>query len=252
MTIRSGFWLALMAVALAFGSASAEPAAKTVVLVHGAFADGSSWNGVVPLLQARGLQVIVVQNPLTSLADDVAATDRAIAEAKGPVVLVGHSWGGVVITAAGTDPKVKALVYVAAFAPSVGQSLIDTVKAYPAPPGQAAITPDASGFVKLPVEAVPKYFAPDLPAAQANLIAVSQGALFGKAIEEKVTKAAWDGKPSWYVVAQKDQMFAPAAQRAAAKKIKATVTELPTSHVAMLARPKDVAEVILAAANHTK
>ena len=251
MSIRNRFLLAAIAVAMWFGSAFADPA-KTVVLVHGAFADGSSWDGVVPLLQAKGLQVIVVQNPLTSLADDVAATNRAIAEAKGPGVLVGHSWGGGVISQAGTEPKVKALVYVAAFAPSVGQSLIDTVKAYPAPPGQAAITPDASGFVKLPVEAVAKYFAPDLPAAQANLIAVSQGALFGKAIEEKVTKAAWDGKPSWFVVAAKDQMFAPAAQRDAAKKIKATVKELPTSHVAMLAKPKDVADVIIAAANHTK
>jgi pimeloyl-ACP methyl ester carboxylesterase len=252
MSIRNHFILAILVALHLAGNAAAEPSAKTVVLVHGAFADGSSWNSVVPLLQAKGLKVIVVQNPLTSLADDVAATNRAIAEAKGSVVLVGHSWGGVVITAAGTDAKVKALVYVAAFAPSAGQSLIDTVKAFPVPPGQAAIAPDASGFLKLPVEAVAKYFAPDLPAAQANLIAVSQGALFGKSLEDKVTKPAWDGKPSWYVVAENDQMFAPAAQRDQAKKIKATVTSLPTSHVAMLAKPKDVADVIIAAANHIK
>jgi pimeloyl-ACP methyl ester carboxylesterase len=236
-------------------SAAAQPPAapvKTVVLVHGAFADGSSWNAVVPLLQAKGLKVIVVQNPLTSLADDVQFTSRAIGEAKGPVVLVGHSWGGTVITEAGTDDKVKALVYVAAFAPSAGQSLVDTVKAYPPPPGGASMVPDAAGFLKLPPEAVAKYFAPDLPAAQANLIAVSQGAIRGKNVEEKLTKAAWETRPSWYIVAENDQMIPPAAEREMAKKIKATVTALPTSHVPMLSRPKDVADVIIAAANHIK
>ncbi len=249
-----------LAVGLAVGlhltsSASAEPPAapaKTVVLVHGAFADGSSWNAIVPLLQAKGLKVIVVQNPLTSLADDVQFTSRAISEAKGPVVLVGHSWGGVVITEAGTDDKVKALVYVAGFAPSAGQSLIDSVKAYPNPPGSASIAGDSAGFLKLPPEAVAKYFAPDLPAAQANLIAVSQGAIRATSIEEKVTKAAWETKPSWYVITEHDQMLHPAAQRDMAKKLKATVTALPTSHVPMLSRPKDVADVIIAAANHIK
>lgn len=226
--------------------------ARTIVLVHGAFADGSSWNAVVPLLQARGLKVIVVQNPLTSLADDVQFTSRAISEAKGPVVLVGHSWGGTVITEAGTDDKVKALVYVAAFAPSAGQSLVDTVKAYPTPPGAASMVADSAGFVKLPPEAVARYFAPDLPAAQANLIAVSQGAIRGKNVEEKLTRAAWETRPSWYIVTENDQMIPPAAQREMARKIKATVTALPTSHVPMLSRPKDVADVIIAAANHIK
>jgi pimeloyl-ACP methyl ester carboxylesterase len=258
MSIRNSFAFLLLALTLFTGRALAAPAAappppaKTVVLVHGAFADGSSWNAVVPLLQAKGLKVIVVQNPLSSLADDVQFTSRAIAEAKGPVVLVGHSWGGVVITQAGNDDKVKALVYVAAFAPSVGQSLIDTVKAFPPAPGMGALQPDAAGFVKLPADAVAKYFASDLPAAQANLIAVSQGALNGKSVDEKVTKAAWETRPSWYVVGEKDQMFNPDAQRDAAKKIKATVTALPTSHVAMLSKPQDVANVIIAAANSIK
>ena len=134
----------------------------------------------------------------------------------------------------------------------MGQSLIDTVKAFPVAPGQASLVADASGFLKLPIDAVAKYFAPDLPAAQANLIAVSQGALNGKSVEEKVTKAAWETRPSWYVVGEKDQMFNPDAQRDAAKKIKATVVTLPTSHVAMLAKPKDVADVIAAAASHVK
>jgi len=261
MSIRNHFLRPILALAVGLftTSAEAQPAAapsaasaKTVVLVHGAFADGSSWNAVVPLLQARGLKVIVVQNPLTSLADDVQFTSRAIAEAKGPVVLVGHSWGGVVITEAGNDDKVKALVYVAAFAPSAGQSLIDTVKAYPQPPGAASIAPDPSGFLKLPPDAVAKYFAPDLPAAQANLIAVSQGALRASCVEEKITKAAWETKPSWSVITEHDQMNPPAAQREMAKKMKATVTALPTSHVPMLSRPKDVADVIIAAANHIK
>ena len=262
MSIRTHFLLPILALALGLhvtSSAAAPPsagppgaAAKTVVLVHGAFADGSSWNAIVPLLQAKGLKVIVVQNPLTSLADDVQFTSRAISEAKGPVVLVGHSWGGMVITEAGGDDKVKALVYVAAFAPSVAQSLVDTVKGYPASPGNAHLVADSEGFVKLSPEAVGKYFADDVPAAQANLIAVSQGALRGKNLEDKVTKAAWETKPSWYIVAEKDQMIDPAAQRDMAKKIKATLTALPTSHVPMLSRPKDVADVIIAAANHLK
>jgi len=262
MSIRTHFLLPILALALGLhvtSSAAAPPsagppgaAAKTVVLVHGAFADGSSWNAIVPLLQAKGLKVIVVQNPLTSLADDVQFTSRAIKEAKGPVVLVGHSWGGMVITEAGGDDKVKALVYVAAFAPSVAQSLVDTVKGYPASPGNAHLVADSEGFVKLSPEAVGKYFADDVPAAQANLIAVSQGALRGKNLEDKVTKAAWETKPSWYIVAEKDQLIDPAAQRDMAKKIKATLTALPTSHVPMLSRPKDVADVIIAAANHLK
>ncbi len=262
MSIRNQLLLPILALAVGLHvtrTASAQPAAappppaaKTVVLVHGAFADGSSWNAVVPLLQAKGLKVIVVQNPLTSLADDVEFTRRAIAEAKGPVVLVGHSWGGSVITEAGTDDKVKALVYVAAFAPAAGQSTIEAVKGYAASPGPAHLVPDAAGFVKLSADAVGKYFAQDLPAAQANLIAVSQGALRGKNLDEKLTKAAWETKPSWYIVSEKDQMIDPAAQRDSAKRIKATVTALPTSHVPMLSRPRDVADVIIAAANHIK
>ncbi len=227
-----------LAIGLHLTSAAAQPAAgpaatpaKTIVLVHGAFADGSSWNAVVPLLQAKGLKVIVVQNPLTSLADDVQFTSRAISEAKGPVVLVGHSWGGTVITEAGTDDKVKA---------------------YPNPPGAASMVPDQAGFLKLPPEAVARYFASDLPAAQANLIAVSQGAIRGKNVEEKLTKAAWETKPSWYIVSENDQMIPPAAERDMARKIKATVKALPTSHVPMLSRPKDVADVIIDAANHIK
>ena len=225
-------------------------AAKTVVLVHGAFADGSSWNAVIPLLQAKGLKVIAVQNPLTSLADDVEFTNRAIDEAKGPVVLVGHSWAGAVITESGDNDKVKSLVYVAAFAPSEGQSVSDTAKAYPTPPGLAHPVVDGAGFLKLSSESIMKYFAPDLPAAQANLISITQGAVRGNNFDEKLTKTAWRTKPSWYIVAEKDQMIDPAAEREAARKIKATTVSLPTSHVPMLSKPKEVADVIIAAANN--
>jgi pimeloyl-ACP methyl ester carboxylesterase len=245
-----------MCLAIALGAmfsaraASAAPpaAAKTVVLVHGAFADGSSWNAVIPLLQAKGLKVIAVQNPLSSLADDVAFTQRAITEANGPVVLVGHSWGGSVITEAGASDQVKALVYIAAFAPDAGQSSMDTLKPFPPSPGLSSPLVDTAGYVKLSADAFAKYFAQDVPAAQARVFATSQGAVRGKNFEEKLTKAEWQNKPTYYVVTDKDLMLSPEFQRATAAHIKAKVTTLPTSHVPMVSRPKEVADVIIAAA----
>jgi pimeloyl-ACP methyl ester carboxylesterase len=233
-------------------SAGATASQKTVVLVHGAFADGSSWDKVIPLLQAKGLKVVAVQNPLTSLADDVAATKRAIDAQTGPVVLVGHSWGGVVITEAGNNDKVAALVYVAAFAPDAGESVADITKDSPPPPGMGSIRPDAAGFLTLTPEGVAKDFAQDLPASETKIMAATQGPVQGKAFGEKVTNAAWKGKPSWFIVAEKDRMIQPDLERAMAKKIKATVTAVPTSHVPMLSRPKDVAAAILAAAEKAK
>ena len=144
-------------------------AQKTVVLIHGAFADGSSWDKVIPLLHAKGLKVVAVQNPLTSLADDVAAGKRVIDAQNGPVVLVGHSWGGTVITELGDDAKVSALVYVAAFAPDVGESTSDLGKGGSPPPGSASIRPDNAGFLYLTAEGVGKDFAQDLPVAQPRL-----------------------------------------------------------------------------------
>jgi pimeloyl-ACP methyl ester carboxylesterase len=221
---------------------------KTVVLVHGAFADGSSWEKVIPLLQAKGLQVVAVQNPLTSLADDVAATKRAIDAQRGPVILVGHSWGGTVITEAGAHDKVAALVYVAAFAPDAGQSSNDLGKDGSPPPGLANIRPDSAGFLFLTPESVARDFAQDLPAAQTAVMAVTQGPISAKTFDEKVSNAAWKSKPSWFIVAEKDRMIQPDLERAMAKKINAKTTTLPTSHVPMLSRPNDVATVILAAA----
>ena len=243
---------AILAVILvpALASAADRKPQKTVVLVHGAFADGSSWDKVIPLLEARGLQVVAVQNPLTSLADDAASVKRVIDAQSGPVILVGHSWGGTVITEVGGDDKVAALVFVAAFAPDVGESTADLGKDGPPPPGATSIRPDPAGYLYLTPEGVAKDFAQDLPAMQTRVMAVTQGPIFGKAFDEKVTKAAWQNKPSWFIVAEKDRMIQPALERAMAKKINASTTTLPTSHVPMQSRPKDVAAVILAAAEH--
>ena len=243
---------AILAVILvpALASAADRKPQKTVVLVHGAFADGSSWDKVIPLLEARRLQVVAVQNPLTSLADDAASVKRVIDAQSGPVILVGHSWGGTVITEVGGDDKVAALVFVAAFAPDVGESTADLGKDGPPPPGATSIRPDPAGYLYLTPEGVAKDFAQDLPAMQTRVMAVTQGPIFGKAFDEKVTKAAWQNKPSWFIVAEKDRMIQPALERAMAKKINASTTTLPTSHVPMQSRPKDVAAVILAAAEH--
>ena len=232
------------------GPASAQT--KTVVLVHGAFADGSSWEKVIPFLEAKGLKVIAVQNPLTSLADDVAATKRALDEQTGPVILVGHSWGGMVITEAGNDDKVAALVYVAAFAPDDGQAAGDLGKDYPPPPGIQKLKQDKAGFLFLPAEAVAKDFAQDLPASQTKVMAVTQGPIAGKCFGEKITTAAWKKKPSWFIVAKNDHMIAPELEQAMAKSIKATTTTVSSSHVAMLSHPKEVAAAIIAAADAVK
>lgn len=227
---------------------SADAAQTTVVFVHGAFADGSSWSKVIPLLQAKGLKTVAVQNPLTSLAEDATFARRVIDAQTGPVVLVGHSWGGTVITQAGVHDKVKALVYVAAFAPSRGESSLDGIKRFPAAPGLANPIATPDGFLTLSPQTVASDFAQDVTAAEANLIATTQGAVRGANFEEQVSAEAWSSKPSWYIVANDDRMIQPEAQRALAAKIKATVTALPASHVPMLSKPQEVADVIAAAA----
>jgi pimeloyl-ACP methyl ester carboxylesterase len=243
---------AVVGVALPIASAALPAATEgqrtTVVLVHGAFADGSAWDKVIPLLQAKGLHVVSVQNPLTSLADDMAATRRALDVQTGPVVLVGHSWAGMVITEVGLHERVKALVYVAAFAPSEGESATDLGKGYPAPAGAGSFVADKEGFVTMSPEGIAKHLAQDVPAAQTRLMAVTQGPIRGKNFDEKVTVAAWKTKPSWYVVSERDHMIQPAEQQAMAQKISAHVVSLPTSHVPQLSKPTQVANAILAAA----
>jgi pimeloyl-ACP methyl ester carboxylesterase len=219
-----------------------------VVLVHGAFADGSSWRKVIPLLHAAGLDVAAVQNPLTSLGEDVAFTRRIIESQPGQVVLVGHSWGGAVITQAGDHPQVAALVYVAAFAPDVGEAGVDLVKTFPPMPGKEGRITTSDGFQLLSAKSVRENFAQDVEPGEAEVMAATQGAIRAAAFEEKVSVAAWRAKPSWYIVSAEDRMINPGAQRALAQRIGATTVTLQTSHVPMLSQPERVAEVIVAAA----
>ena len=228
--------------------AASDADKPTVVLVHGAFDDGSGWNNVVPALLAKGLKVVSVQNPLSSLADDVAATRRVLDVQAGPVVLVGHSWGGMVITEIGVHPRVKSLVYVAAFAPSVGQSINDMAKDYPKPSGLDHVVVDKAGFVTLSFEGISKHFAQDVPVAKQRLMTVVQGPIREANFDEKVSVAAWSSKPSWFVVADQDRMIQPALQLDSAKKISAKVVRVPASHVPQLSKSKQVTQAILEAA----
>jgi pimeloyl-ACP methyl ester carboxylesterase len=236
------------ATALVAQPAQAAEGVHNVVLVHGAWADGSSWAKVIPLLEKAGLHAVAVQNPLTSFDDDVAATKRAIALQDGPVILVGHSLGGVVITEAGADPKVAGLVYVAAFAPDVGVAVGDLGKGFPDPPGSTELRPDAQGYLTITTKGVMESFAPDLPMAQRKIIAATQGATNSSVFGAKVTHAAWKDKPSWYVVAANDRMISPDLERQFAATIKANTITLSSSHVAMLSHPAEVARLIIDAA----
>ncbi|GAA3747881.1 alpha/beta fold hydrolase [Terriglobus aquaticus] len=217
---------------------------KNIVLVHGAFADGSSWSKVIPLLLAKGYKVTAVSNPLTTFQEDVAATKRAIAAQDGPVTLVGHSYGGVVITEAGNDPKVTALVYVAAFAPDAGQSIVEIGKAFPPPPGPQTAVPVGDGFILLSPEGVATDFAQDLSEEEKALMIATQPQTSGSIFGAQPTQAAWRSKPSWYIVASNDRMIAPEHEASMAKQIQATTTTLPASHVVMLSHPNEVAKVI--------
>jgi len=221
-----------------------EPAGPTVVLVHGAFADGSSWRKVIPLLEAKGIKAIAVENPLTSLQDDVAAAKRVIDAQSGPVVLVGHSWGGTVITQAGVDAKVKALVYVAAFAPSTGASSRDDIKGFPTTPGLADAIASPEGYLTLAPQSILTDFVQDLPPKDGLVVAASQTPVRAANFDEKVSVAAWTSKPAWYIVSETDRMIDPDAQRALALKIRAHTVSLLSGHVPMLSRADDVANVI--------
>lgn len=238
--------LATAALAFTAPNQAAAQGVKNVVLVHGAFADGSSWAKIIPLLEAKGLHVIAVQNPLTSLADDVAATKRAIAQQDGPVLLVGHSWGGMVISDAGNDPKVAGLVYVAAAAPDANQSLSDLTKAAPTV-GLKQIKADA-GFLSLTPQGINEDFAQDLTPAERKVIIATQQPVAAAAFGDKMATVAWQTKPSWYIVASNDHMISPVLEQAMAKKIKATTLTLAASHVPMLSQPQKVADFIVEAA----
>jgi pimeloyl-ACP methyl ester carboxylesterase len=222
---------------------------KNIVLVHGAFADGTSWGKVIPILEARGFHVVAVQNPLTSLSDDANATRRIIAMQDGPVILVGHSWGGAVITEAGVDPKVAGLVYVAAWMPDEGASANETSAPFGPTPVQKEIRVDPQHFASLSPEGVHNSFADGLPLAERKLVLAVQGQIYGPMFDEKLTHAAWKSKPSWHVIATKDHTLPPAMEEADAKKAGGKSISIPTCHVAMLQEPEKVADLITEAAN---
>ena len=227
-------------------------AAISIVLVHGGFVDGSGWAGVYSILKKDGYNVAIVQNPTTSLADDVAATKLTLAQQSGPVVLVGHSYGGVVITEAGTDPKVKALVYITAFAPDQGES-VQTLIANP-PPGAPVppILPPQNGFLFLDRSKFAASFAADVAPAEAAFMSDSQVPWGVNALNGAVTDPAWKHKPSWYLVVTDDRMIPLAAQRAMSKRAGATIKEVPGSHAIYVSNPQAVAELIRDAAKGIK
>lgn len=259
ITRRDLFATAAAAATIAGAAAAqAQPAAqptrsqpvRNVVLVHGAFADGSGWRGVYDQLTARGYRVSIVQNPLTSLADDVAATRRVLARQDGPTILVGHSYGGTVITEAGNDPKVAGLVYVSALAPDVGESTGEQFAEIPAPADFVIdVQPDGFGFVNL--EKFKLGFAGDTSDADAAFLRDSQVPIAMSIFSTKLTQAAWRSKPSWAVVATQDNAIDPRLLRRMAQRIGAVTEEVAGSHVVFVTQPRAVADVIDRAAKGT-
>jgi pimeloyl-ACP methyl ester carboxylesterase len=224
--------------------AGAAEVLDSIVLVHGGFVDGSGWEQVYNMLKNDGYAVSVVQNPTSSLADDVAATKRVVAGETNPVILVGHSYGGVVITEAGNDPKVAGLVYIAAFAPDRGESVASLIEnsapGAPVPP----ILPPQDGYLLLDRSKFAASFAADLPREKADFMANSQLAWGVRTLEGAVTQAAWRSKPSWYLVTTDDKMIPPEAQRAMSKRAGATVTEVRASHAVYVSKPEAVVSLI--------
>ena len=229
-------------------SAKSDSAAKTIILVHGGFVDGAGWEAVYKILKQDGYNVSVVQNPTVSLADDVAVTRRVLATHDGPVILVGHSYGGAVITEAGNDPKVAGLVYIAAFAlddcESVSSLIKDPPPGAPVPP----ILPPVEGFLFLDKEKFPSSFAADVDAEKAAFMADSQVPWGVGALTGSISKAAWRTKQSWYLVATDDKMIPPPAQQFMAKRAGATVVNVAGSHAIYVSQPEAVAELIRTAA----
>ncbi|HKC34949.1 MAG TPA: alpha/beta hydrolase [Chitinophagaceae bacterium] len=227
-------------------NAQSKERAKNIVLVHGAFADGSGWEGVYNILTKKGYNVSVVGNPNTSLADDVEATKRVLARQDGPAILVGHSYGGAVITEAGNDAKVVSLVYISAFAPDAGESLISLLPTLPPAPKSGVGAPE-NGFFWYDKAKFHAGFCADLSAEKAAFMYDSQLPTGVAAFGGVISQAAWRTKPSWFVVATHDETIAPDAERFFAKRAGSTVTEINASHVVFISHPKEVAAVIEAA-----
>ena len=232
-------------------TATSTAAKPTIVLVHGAFADASSFERLIPLLQDDGYTVVAVQNPLSSLSDDIATTKRAIENQKGPVVVVGHSYGGIVISgAAAGNPNVKALVYLAAFAPEANEPVGPLTEKYPTALGKA-LRPDAAGFLYIACDQVHAIFAADLPEKAARVVCAVQKPVHNSVFGATIPSPAWKTIPSWYLVSRNDKALNPDLERFYAKRMKATTSEIDASHVAFISHPQVVARLIEQAATAT-
>lgn len=244
--------VAIVAFLSLFMSASmtySQKKVKNIVLVHGAFADGSGWEGVYNILKNKGYNVNVVANPNTSLADDVTATNRVLDRIDGPVILVGHSYGGAIITEAGNSEKVVGLVYISAFVPDSGESLLQLLHSGPPAPNSGILPPSKDGFVWYDKSKYHSGFCADLSKEKADFMADSQVPVSASVFGSTITNAAWKTKPSWYVVATEDQTIPADAERFMAKRANAKVTEIKGSHVVFISQPKAVSAVIESAAN---
>jgi len=245
--------LAIMTIIFSIGGSlmaqtSKSTAVKNIVLVHGGFVDGSGWQGVYKALKKNGYEVTIIQNSTISLADDVAATRRAIATLNGPVILVGHSYGGAVITEAGNDPRVAGLVYIAAFAPDRGESVASLIKTFPAGGPVPPILPPVDGYLLLDKAKFPASFAGDVSPEEASFMADSQVPWGVNALQGGISEPAWKSKPSWYLLTTEDRMIPPDAQRLMSKRADATVVEVKGSHAVYVSQPQAVAHLIEKAA----
>ncbi len=252
MISRRAFASALAAGAMAalaprLAHAANGPAARNIVLVHGLFADGSCWSEVIPRLQAAGLNVTSVQNPLTTLDDAVAETQRVMDRQDGPTVLVGHSFSGMIVTEVGVDPKVSAVVYVAARAPDAGEDYTELAKTFPAPPASAGIVFDGDEG-RLTEAAFLRDFAGDLPEAQARALYAVQEPFHKALLTGKTQHAAWRSKPSFYAVSTEDRTINPDLERFMAKRMGATTIEVKSSHLSLISHPQEITDLILQAA----
>jgi pimeloyl-ACP methyl ester carboxylesterase len=247
MVIALGMVSAMLFAAPALAQPAKPAPARNVVLVHGAWADGSSWSEVIARLQAAGMHVTAVQNPLTSLADSVAATRRALALQDGPTVLVAHSWGGTVISETGTDPKVTALVYVAARAPDASEDFVALSGKFPTMPVRAGVQ-EHEGFTYLSEEAFLSYFANGVPREKARVLYAEQEPTAASLFGGRTTVAAWRAKPSWYAVSKLDQTISPDLERFLAARMNATTVELDAGHLSLVSHAREITDLILAAA----
>lgn len=241
--------MVLMAVLTGWGNmAIAQTPVKNIVLVHGAFADGSGWEALYKILTGKGYNVSVVGNPNTSFAEDVAATKRTIDRQTGPVLLVGHSYGGAIITEAGNNPKVVGLLYIAAFAPDANETLLQLLQAGPPAPNSGILPPDENGFIWYDMKKYHSGFCADLPKDKADFLAASQIPVSASVFGATIPNPAWKTKKSWYIVATEDQTIPPDGERFMAKRANAKVTEIKGSHLVFMSKPKEVADIVEIAA----